>query len=110
MYIIYICLLFRSPTIKRWASASKLQRQHNLFHKSVVKPETCSPCGKKIRFGSRAYKCKGLFLKLVFALICIAYMLIFFLSLLLSVKKYCSIAVSEFHLIETELSVLTSMF
>lgn len=52
-------IVFSSPTIKRWASASKLQRQHNLFSKNVMRPETCSPCGKKIRFGNRAYKCKG---------------------------------------------------
>ncbi|XP_067932642.1 rac GTPase-activating protein 1-like isoform X2 [Watersipora subatra] len=47
-----------SPTIKRWASASKLQRQHNLFSKNVMRPESCTPCGKKIRFGHRAFKCK----------------------------------------------------
>ncbi|KAF6020154.1 hypothetical protein EB796_021527 [Bugula neritina] len=47
-----------SPTLKRWASASKLQRQHNLFFKNVMNLEACKPCGKKIKFNTRAYKCK----------------------------------------------------
>ncbi|XP_075216302.1 rac GTPase-activating protein 1-like [Lycorma delicatula] len=32
-------------------------RTHSLISKTIIKPEACYPCGKKIKFGKIAYKC-----------------------------------------------------
>ncbi|XP_011300872.1 rac GTPase-activating protein 1-like [Fopius arisanus] len=47
-----------SPNIGGYTFNTKTLRGHNFVPKSVLKPETCSPCGKRIRFGRVALKCK----------------------------------------------------
>ncbi|XP_063974743.1 rac GTPase-activating protein 1-like [Diachasmimorpha longicaudata] len=47
-----------SPNIGGYTFHTKILRTHNFVGKSVLKPETCSPCGKRIRFGRIALKCK----------------------------------------------------
>ncbi|XP_015122718.1 rac GTPase-activating protein 1 [Diachasma alloeum] len=47
-----------SPNIGGYTFNTKTLRGHNFAGKSVLKPETCSPCGKRIRFGRIALKCK----------------------------------------------------
>ncbi|XP_022086734.1 rac GTPase-activating protein 1-like isoform X2 [Acanthaster planci] len=37
---------------------SKAARQHSFCTKTVLKPESCKPCGKRIKFGKYALKCK----------------------------------------------------
>jgi Rac GTPase-activating protein 1 len=37
---------------------SNSQRKHTFFNKTVVKPETCQVCKKKIRFAKNCFKCK----------------------------------------------------
>ncbi|XP_071812685.1 rac GTPase-activating protein 1-like isoform X2 [Apostichopus japonicus] len=39
-------------------SRSKGPRQHDFSTKTVIKPETCFPCGKRIKFGKYAMKCR----------------------------------------------------
>lgn len=49
----------QSPAMPRWNSAGKgLNKQHTFVTKTVIKPETCTPCGKRIKFGKAALKCK----------------------------------------------------
>ncbi|XP_014665072.1 PREDICTED: rac GTPase-activating protein 1-like [Priapulus caudatus] len=49
----------RSPGMQRWNSAGKgLNKQHAFVTKTIIKPETCTPCGKRIKFGKVALKCK----------------------------------------------------
>ncbi|XP_040885333.1 rac GTPase-activating protein 1 [Toxotes jaculatrix] len=38
--------------------AEKTQK-HLFLSKTVIRPETCSPCGKRIRFGKMAVKCRN---------------------------------------------------
>ncbi|XP_060951229.1 rac GTPase-activating protein 1 [Limanda limanda] len=38
--------------------AEKTQK-HVFLSKTVIRPETCSPCGKRIRFGKMAVKCRN---------------------------------------------------
>lgn len=45
------------PT-KSPVSRSKGPRQHEFSTKTVIKPETCFPCGKRIKFGKYAMKCR----------------------------------------------------
>jgi len=33
-------------------------RHHAFCHKTVIKPETCEPCGKRIKFSKQALKCR----------------------------------------------------
>lgn len=33
--------------------------ERGLLSLQVIRPETCSPCGKKIRFGKMAVKCRN---------------------------------------------------
>uniref|UniRef100_A0A1A8EUC9 Rac GTPase-activating protein 1 n=3 Tax=Nothobranchius korthausae TaxID=1143690 RepID=A0A1A8EUC9_9TELE len=33
--------------------------KHTFLSKTVIRPETCSPCGKRIRFGKMAVKCRN---------------------------------------------------
>ncbi|KAK0076555.1 hypothetical protein PV325_005196 [Microctonus aethiopoides] len=47
-----------SPNIGGYTLNTKSMRGHNFVSKSVIKPETCSPCGKRIRFGKLALKCR----------------------------------------------------
>ncbi|XP_034950890.1 rac GTPase-activating protein 1-like [Chelonus insularis] len=47
-----------SPNIGGYTFNTKSMRGHSFIGKSVIKPETCSPCGKKIRFGKLALKCR----------------------------------------------------
>ncbi|XP_038049414.1 rac GTPase-activating protein 1-like isoform X2 [Patiria miniata] len=37
---------------------AKPVRQHSFCTKTVLKPESCKPCGKRIKFGKYALKCK----------------------------------------------------
>ncbi|CAM9426848.1 unnamed protein product [Lampetra planeri] len=37
---------------------TELERQHSFFPKTVIKPESCVPCGKRIKFGKLAHKCR----------------------------------------------------
>ncbi|XP_008546525.1 rac GTPase-activating protein 1 [Microplitis demolitor] len=47
-----------SPNIGGYTFNTKSMRAHSFIGKSVIKPETCSPCGKRIRFGKMALKCR----------------------------------------------------
>lgn len=47
-----------SPNIGGYTFNTKIMRCHSFVAKSVIKPETCSPCGKRIRFGKLALKCR----------------------------------------------------
>ncbi|XP_062577403.1 rac GTPase-activating protein 1-like isoform X1 [Saccostrea cucullata] len=48
-----------TPQLRKANSASKgLNRVHVFMSKTVIKPESCVPCGKRIRFGKLAMKCK----------------------------------------------------
>ncbi|KAM8728938.1 rac GTPase-activating protein 1 isoform 1-T1 [Acanthopagrus schlegelii] len=37
----------------------KRAEKHVFISKTVIRPETCSPCGKRIRFGKMAVKCRN---------------------------------------------------
>ncbi|KAK3757669.1 hypothetical protein RRG08_000178 [Elysia crispata] len=48
-----------TPALRKASSAGRgLNRVHIFISKTVIKPETCVPCGKRIRFGKPALKCK----------------------------------------------------
>lgn len=49
---------FETTTPKRSYSAGKLlSRMHTFCPKTVIKSESCGPCGKRIKFYKTAYKC-----------------------------------------------------
>ncbi|XP_050419194.1 rac GTPase-activating protein 1 isoform X2 [Patella vulgata] len=49
----------QTPIMRKANSASKgLNRVHVFISKTVIKPESCVPCGKRIRFGKLGMKCK----------------------------------------------------
>ncbi|CAH1789295.1 unnamed protein product [Owenia fusiformis] len=49
----------RSPLIRHYSSAGKLNNRAHIFvSKTVIRPETCNPCGKRIKFGKPAMKCR----------------------------------------------------
>ncbi|XP_060086186.1 rac GTPase-activating protein 1-like [Ylistrum balloti] len=49
----------KTPRLRKASSAGRgLNRIHFFISKTVIKPETCAPCGKRIRFGKLAMKCK----------------------------------------------------
>ncbi|XP_071946016.1 rac GTPase-activating protein 1-like [Antedon mediterranea] len=47
-----------SPQSVPSQSPKKSQRPHTFVTKTVIKPESCNPCGKRIKFGKYALKCK----------------------------------------------------
>ncbi|XP_066583719.1 rac GTPase-activating protein 1 [Prorops nasuta] len=47
-----------SPNIGGYTFNTKSCRNHTFTAKTVLKPEVCMPCGKRIRFGKVALKCK----------------------------------------------------
>ncbi|XP_076465331.1 rac GTPase-activating protein 1-like [Babylonia areolata] len=48
-----------TPGLRKASSAGKgLNRVHVFISRTVIKPTTCVPCGKNIRFGKVAMKCK----------------------------------------------------
>ncbi|KAL8598326.1 hypothetical protein ACOMHN_047647 [Nucella lapillus] len=48
-----------TPALRKASSAGKgLNRVHVFISRTVIKPTTCVPCGKNIRFGKVAMKCK----------------------------------------------------
>ncbi|XP_011497551.1 PREDICTED: rac GTPase-activating protein 1 [Ceratosolen solmsi marchali] len=47
-----------SPNIGGYTINSKSSRTHSFIGKTVIKPEICIPCGKRLRFGKAAIKCK----------------------------------------------------
>ncbi|KAK3108558.1 hypothetical protein FSP39_010635 [Pinctada imbricata] len=48
-----------TPHLRKANSASKgLNRVHFFMSKTILKPETCAPCGKRIKFGKLAMRCK----------------------------------------------------
>lgn len=48
-----------TPPIHHRQSTSKLNtRQHAFYVKTVYKSETCQPCGKRVKFGKTALKCR----------------------------------------------------
>ncbi|XP_058807772.1 rac GTPase-activating protein 1 [Phymastichus coffea] len=47
-----------SPNINGFTMSSRSSRVHTFISKTVVKPEICTPCGKRLHFGKPAYKCK----------------------------------------------------
>lgn len=48
-----------TPMMRKAHSAGRgLNRVHVFISKTVIKPETCIPCGKRIRFSKFAMKCK----------------------------------------------------
>uniref|UniRef100_A0A2K5EWT2 Rac GTPase-activating protein 1 n=1 Tax=Aotus nancymaae TaxID=37293 RepID=A0A2K5EWT2_AOTNA len=57
-----VCLF--SSTLQPWNSDSTLNsrqlrmRLHDFVSKTVIKPESCVPCGKRIKFGKLSLKCR----------------------------------------------------
>ncbi|XP_035734167.1 rac GTPase-activating protein 1-like [Vespa mandarinia] len=47
-----------SPNIGGYTLNIKNSRGHSFTAKTVIKPEMCTPCGKRIRFGKVAVKCR----------------------------------------------------
>ncbi|XP_017880906.1 rac GTPase-activating protein 1-like [Ceratina calcarata] len=47
-----------SPNIGGYTLNTKSARGHSFIAKTVIKPEVCLPCDKRIRFGKVALKCK----------------------------------------------------
>ncbi|XP_012282678.1 rac GTPase-activating protein 1 [Orussus abietinus] len=47
-----------SPNIGGYTFHTKTSRGHSFTAKTVIKPEICTPCGKRIRFGKAALKCR----------------------------------------------------
>ncbi|XP_076679620.1 rac GTPase activating protein tumbleweed [Andrena cerasifolii] len=47
-----------SPNIGGYTLNTKSARGHNFVAKTVIKPEVCTPCDKRIRFGKVALKCR----------------------------------------------------
>ncbi|XP_051153061.1 rac GTPase-activating protein 1-like [Leptopilina boulardi] len=47
-----------SPNIGGYTLSPRIARGHNFNVKTVIKPEICTHCGKRIRFGKVALKCK----------------------------------------------------
>ncbi|CAK9812948.1 Rac GTPase-activating protein 1 [Anthophora plagiata] len=47
-----------SPNIGGYTLNTKSARGHSFIAKTVIKPEVCTPCDKRIRFGKVALKCK----------------------------------------------------
>ncbi|XP_033185778.1 rac GTPase activating protein tumbleweed [Bombus vancouverensis nearcticus] len=47
-----------SPNIGGYTLNTKSARGHSFVAKTVIKPEVCTPCDKRIRFGKVALKCK----------------------------------------------------
>lgn len=47
-----------SPDIGGYTLNTKSARGHSFVAKTVIKPEVCTPCDKRIRFGKVALKCK----------------------------------------------------
>ncbi|EZA51336.1 hypothetical protein DMN91_002072 [Ooceraea biroi] len=47
-----------SPNIGGYTLHTKISRSHNFTAKTVIKPELCTPCGKRIRFGKIVQKCR----------------------------------------------------
>ncbi|XP_046740490.1 rac GTPase-activating protein 1-like [Diprion similis] len=47
-----------SPNIGGYTLNTKSSRGHTFTAKTVIKPEVCTPCGKRIRFGRVALKCR----------------------------------------------------
>ncbi|XP_013780451.2 rac GTPase-activating protein 1-like [Limulus polyphemus] len=49
----------KSTPIRHFSSAGKLNNRAHVFcTKTVIRPETCLPCGKRIRFYKQAMKCQ----------------------------------------------------
>lgn len=50
----------QSPRFGRTLSSGgpMAMRPHAFCQKTVIKPETCEPCGKRIKFSKPAYKCR----------------------------------------------------
>lgn len=47
-----------SSSLHHYGSTKSLNRPHSFVTKTVIKPEQCVWCGKKIKFGKAAMKCK----------------------------------------------------
>ncbi|XP_056007736.1 rac GTPase-activating protein 1-like isoform X2 [Ostrea edulis] len=48
-----------APILRKANSAGRgLNRVHVFMSKTIIKPESCVPCGKRIKFGKLAMKCK----------------------------------------------------
>lgn len=48
-----------NPLIRHFSSAGKLNSRTHIFcTKTVIRPETCSPCGRRIKFYKQALKCQ----------------------------------------------------
>merc|ERR1719319_1303619 len=48
-----------TPGVKRtFSNAGIKSRKHTFIQKTVLKPETCGPCGKRIKFGKACLKCR----------------------------------------------------
>nr|XP_012222650.1 PREDICTED: LOW QUALITY PROTEIN: rac GTPase-activating protein 1-like [Linepithema humile] len=47
-----------SPNIGGYTLNTKMSRSHNFVAKTVIRPEMCTPCGKRIRFGKIVQRCR----------------------------------------------------
>jgi len=48
-----------TPGVKRtFSNAGIKSRKHTFISKTVIKPESCGPCGKRIKFGKACLKCR----------------------------------------------------
>lgn len=48
----------QSPRFGRTLSSGVTIRHHAFCQKTVIKPENCEPCGKRIKFSKLALKCR----------------------------------------------------
>nr|XP_018903749.1 PREDICTED: rac GTPase-activating protein 1 [Bemisia tabaci]XP_018903750.1 PREDICTED: rac GTPase-activating protein 1 [Bemisia tabaci] len=47
-----------SPNIREYGAGSQINsRMHQFIQRTIMKPESCGPCGKRINFGRMALKC-----------------------------------------------------
>nr|AUG84413.1 RacGAP [Platynereis dumerilii] len=51
----------RSPLRQMSSIGKGLNRAHDFETKTIIWPETCIPCGKKVRFGKEVLKCRDCF-------------------------------------------------
>nr|XP_019963511.1 PREDICTED: rac GTPase-activating protein 1-like [Paralichthys olivaceus] len=49
----------REPETEDHVYRAENTQKHIFLSKTVIRPETCSPCGKRIRFGKMAVKCRN---------------------------------------------------
>ncbi|XP_072041118.1 rac GTPase-activating protein 1-like [Amphiura filiformis] len=52
-------LFTTAPSSPVKTASSQNHRKHEFVTKTVIRPESCGPCGKKVKFGKYALKCRN---------------------------------------------------